>query len=296
MQAAVHERVGVGGDETPVRARARVRVDDAGRYTATVDLDGHAREIDADTCRALADAVALLVAIHIDSVRSGAASPPVEPDPERDETRPAPGMVAVERPFEPPAKASSTPIEPTRSRAPTGVLRPEASTQFGIVGPVAGAIGLAGGIRIGLARVEGQLRYVPPHELSIGAGRPSARVQLATIGIAGCVEPAAGRVTFPLCAVLHVGAAGGRGDDGVDAPEPVWRPSLSAIATGGLRVPVARRVALRLQGGPEVLIVRTHFVVGPAGISVHEPGPVGGHVALGVEVDFSSRRRPRPST
>jgi hypothetical protein len=303
VQAAVRDRVGGSEDgKTLVHAHARVQQRDDGRFEAAVDLDGQTRRLDADTCAALADAFALLVAIHVDSVRSGASAEPLTGDrelaaeriePEVDESAETESAAPASRPTVPP---QDTAAPRPRSRAITGVLRPEASVQFQIVGPVAGAIGLGGGVRIGLARIEGQLRWIPPHELRLGDNEPSARVQLATFGIAACVEPSYRRVAFPLCASVHAGAARARGRDRVASPEVAWEPWVSAAGTAGVRVSVAPRVALRLAGGPEVPFIRRRFVVGPTATPVHDPGPIGGHVAFGVEVEFSSRRGRRSST
>jgi hypothetical protein len=172
------------------------------------------------------------------------------------------------------------------------LLRGEGIAQFHIVGPVAGAIGIAGGVRIGRARIEGQLRYVPPHELREREQSPSAMVQAVTFGVAGCFEPVWRRLTFPLCGSIHAGGLRGRGRDRVEESVVAWEPWVSGAATAGLRVEVASRVALLLRGGPEVVFLQRRFVVGPQAEPVYDPQRVAGQVALGIEFAFSSRKRP----
>src|SRR5690606_15890524 len=149
------------------QAEGRVELREAGGYRLTLrtTVEGvtEERALEADDCRALADATALIVALAIDPVAVAEVIEPWGGDP----LEPPPAPVGVESgplvpapaegPAEPEPEPAETPpeaIEPASRSRPGGLFRVGGGVGLGAIPGVTGALALAGGLRWRRARLE----------------------------------------------------------------------------------------------------------------------------------------------
>jgi hypothetical protein len=292
-EAAVEARVAEltsTADADEIVADAIVRVRD-GKFVVElavqVDERRFMRELEAQRCEALAEAVALVIATAADPLASAAAlrEPAATA---RAPTIPPPAATA-----EDPVVVASTTSEPApardaRSRPAirlvlgTGV-GVEAGAMPGPTGSVSGFMGL----ERDRLRVEVGGTYFIRRPASLDAGR-GATVGLGTGTLRGC-----GRLGATRLFVLCLGAEGGamRGDafgirDGRTRTEP-WA---AAIGSAGVHGAVSRRVRLFARAEVAVALVQPRFELRPRGqdiVVVHDPGPVSARVAAGIEIAFT---------
>jgi hypothetical protein len=275
------------------------------------------RTLEGRDCTTLTEAVALVVAVHLDAVasadglareeasdgaeRDGSGVPPVD-----GVTRETPGegmpregsnargpAVAIDE------GAPSMPAAGSRDDR-TSRPRPRALASFGVAGevgvqPRAGAVfELAGGVGWPRARVElGALASVGPDAVSERLADVGGRFRLFTGLVRGCGVPGRERIELPLCGGLELGdlrasGTGLRRPATVDAPwiavvasaRPQWLPRLrSAGAADGSRARLAVGALLDLV----VPLRRYRFATSEAGL-VHAVEPVA--VRLGVRVEL----------
>lgn len=270
---------------------------DAGYRLELMLDDGVHREsrtLDAHDCDALVRAAALVVALGID-----------------------PDAVAIDEPVDsivpPPPRAPPDPaVEPanamaTRERGTTGAplpSRPRASRAsrawhawLGLGGGVergalpgvsGGVVGIVAARRSGLGLELGGM-WLAPRSTEGDVGR--VRVQLGTVALRGCPEPAVARVSFPLCVGLEVGAMRG---DGRNAPgaRTVHGTWLAPTASAGVRLGL-RGVALLLRGEVAIAALRPGFELREPGDPIALFTPELASVRLWLGVEFSLTGRPR---
>ncbi len=279
------------GEGRAVRAKGVVARTPSGELTLDLEIDGDARHLDASSCAALAEAAGLLIAIAADpaaarrpprfdddpTTQAPASSEPSRELPPDDETVPepsprsdspatatsnaAPAQVEPSpppRPSEAPSNVvDATPPPLRRSRRVGALVRIDGVAQIFRVLPrrVGGAVSGTVGLSLPSARVESRGRYVAG-QVARYADRPEigGRIDLWTLGVAGCWAPRAGSIEVPVCGGVEAGSMRARSfglsDDGrarsawlalpFDA-SVVWAP----IPWLGLRAGAELAVALR---------------------------------------------------
>lgn len=264
------------------------------------------RALAAADCAALAQAFALIVAVHVDALHAehnavaleqpqrvplpevavpsapSGSWPAVEPvGPARSVTPPA-----VPTTRSPSARASSRPVVST-PRVLGGLLRLEGGAEVGIVPGVGGGAGVMGGV-VGRAwRVELGAGAWPARSASVAAR--SVRLD-AIVGRARvCWAPAMGRWHVPVCGGGEAGGLRGVGTTGVAVPRTEWAPwgavTASAGATWSLRPWIGPYAAVEAVGA----LSRPSFRV--ADRTVVGTQAVGVRAWVGVELKFASRTR-----
>lgn len=243
-----------------------------------VDADGRAsRSFAASDCDALADAVALIVAVTLDPVAVSSAI----------EARTSPPSTS-EQPTDPePASAKPEPIEPTPERP---LVEPLAETgDLGIslngdadpftwpanlrVGVSIGAGGGYGPTRTGYGSLGGRIALLgPAWRVELG-GRWSIPRQLALEGVAGsfdawmvegrgCWVPTPGPIELPLCPGLELGSVRARGQPPTPDPTSTSFFWIAPTLSQGLSWAPVERFAI----GPELALIvpltRGRFVAG----------------------------------
>jgi hypothetical protein len=273
------------------------------------------RTLEGRDCTTLTEAVALVVAVHLDAVaaaherlehgapvRSDASS--VSPLDAGLGDAPRVSSVAA-----PPSEVEPSGEATSRSASPRAIdsrderasrPRPRALASFAAAGevgiqPRAGAaFELAGGVGWPRARVElGALASVGPDATSERLASVGGRFRLFTGLVRGCGVPGREPLELPLCGGLELGdlRAAGRGlrrPAIVDAPwvavvasaRPQWTPRLrSAAGANGRRARLALGALLDL-----VVPLRRHrFAASGAGL-VHAVGPVAVRLGLRMEL------------
>jgi hypothetical protein len=269
--AAVSDAIDRSVREGPSAARLRARVvvtREGEAFRADIDLadsgSRQTRRIEADSCRALADAVALVVTLAADSD----AEPRIaQPPPAREEPRTPP-------PTAPPPPDWS------------------ASASFVLDTAILPAAAAGGDIALGYgssrASVEIDGAFLAPQSATL-AGRPSqgARMWLAGAGARACYAAIAGQVDVAPCAgaaVAWIVASGFGGPP--DQPSDATATLLVATLGARARLRVAQRLALRLTA--EAVIPSQHptFVIDDGGGDVFHVPAVSFRGSLGAEVRF----------
>ena len=277
-------------------------------------LDGEEpfrRTLEGRDCTTLTEAVALVVAVHLDAVASAGGL-------EREETRRhGPGVPPVEVPRDAPDEGVPREASDARDPALAGEgspsvravgsrddrasrPRPRALAGFGVAGevgvqPRAGAaFELAGGVGWPRVRVElGALASVGPDAASERLAGVGGRFRLFTGLVRGCGVPGREQLELPLCGGLELGdlraaGTGLRRPDTVDAPwvavvasaRPQWIPRLrSASVSNAARARLALGVLLDL-----VVPLRRHRFATPEAGLVHAVDPVAVRLGLRVEL------------
>jgi hypothetical protein len=301
------------GDWVPERhdhaaLAVEVEVDEVGdRWRARLsltDADGRSqRSFSAESCAALADATALIIAVTLDpvavaslhaSVQAGGESQtepveadPVEPEPvEAEPPEPEPAELEAPSPdSDPPGDLtlSITPDAELEQRWPEG-LRAGFSLHGGVGwGPMAALAAAIGG-RVSLFgarwRVEIGGRWATPRRIESNgaAGIFDAWV----VEGRGCFVPTVRRLEFPLCPGVELGSVRGRGVPPTSEPLDrsfLWvAPSLSQALSWA---PV-ERVAIGIELGLVVPVTRGGFVVGDS--TINGLALVGGRALLNLEL------------
>jgi len=296
------------------RVRARAHIEHAADGAWLVDLVTERngtrgeRTLSAASCRAAADATALILALIIDPTQVAASrAAPVPPAPSSSAVTPAaPSSTAAAPARETPASVvESTAVEVTTpgpaptppDRAPRELVPPRQKDPSSVV--AFGALGLAdlgalptaaAGVGLFAAWTPGRARIE-----ALGADYPDATAQLpnarggsfhlATGALRGCYA-----ITFraPLesspCVGVEAGIIGGEGF-GVAAPGSGTAFWAASIVGGLFAYRLTPQLAVRLDTDLSVPLVRPRFVLDNAGF-VHRPSALGGRAALGMEVRF----------
>lgn len=298
-EAVVAEVERLLAGRTPARAavRADVSAEGAG-VAATVVIAGAApRVLRAGGCEALAQAVAVVIAVAVDpgladTLAPGPAAPelvppppePVtpSPDPASDAvTSDAPARVAVT----PTAAAPTAPPERRRPRV-SHAIGARAGALIGLSDLPTAAIGLTYALARGLLRVEARAQVATPRRSTYDDARdgPGVRVQALTLGALGCVSPGGATVRVPLCLGAEAGPMIGQG---IGVANPQTRASLwaSGLLTAGLVGRVHRRLDLLVGAELGVALRRPAFHVGEREALVRSR-PFGVRVLVGFEVVF----------
>jgi hypothetical protein len=287
-------------------ASASVEARGDGRFVATVRLRGvdagFERVVVADDCALLAEAVALVLAVHADALAVATSTEPILQHPQRSDAKiplPAPRR---DRPTA--AADRATPAEPD---APDTRAQRDQAARPASASAVRGALRLAGGVAVPLLPepaatfdVEASLlvRRLRFEALGIYAFEQPARLDLddvdagADIDLAGgglriAFVPAVGRFEFPLHAGIVVGDMRARGR-GVRNPRTRHGLWVAADAGAGLAFVATPRVAIALRPSLIVALRRPTFGVrvDDEDRALFEPGVAGFRVTLGPQLRF----------
>jgi hypothetical protein len=275
----VDARVAAIASESGVRAHVQLRTPH-GETT---------REMAAGSCGELTEALALLVAMHVDPLLD-----PTEPDAEIVEED-VEAEVPEPTPPEPPPPEKKVEPEPlpivavprTRSKTrppPRGIARLDMGAAAGPLPRFGPAVGLAVGVLWLPLRAEVRARYLAPQRFEGDDGR-GALLQAWTIGPRICGEPGLAKLTFPLCLGLDVGAMHGAGR-GVAQRTSGTRAMIVLPASVGLAVEVHRVISLTAEAEAGATVLRPRFDVTGQEAALYETPAWLVRAALGVEVRF----------
>lgn len=285
----VHERarLGVRIDVVPAGAVWRAELE-------LIDADGRAqRSFEASSCDALAEAVALIVAVTLDPVAvtqalAGREAALVAPTP-TPAPKPAPEPNPTPRSdVAPPSDADggiTLVLDDDQPPAAPLRLRVGLSLHGGAsYGPTTNAFGLVGGraaLRGEAWRVELGARWITPRRRLEDSGI-SARVDAWMLELRGCGVPSPGPIELPICVGFEAGAVRGRGLDPLPDPTSASFAWLAPSLSVGLRWAPVDRFAF----GPELQLVvpltRGSFVAGAA--LVDRLVPLGARALLELEL------------
>jgi hypothetical protein len=310
------ERLLMGGPHNgaPVEARARVARADAGRWsvhlvTVREGATGE-RSLEASSCRSLADATALIIALTIDPARVAANRPGPDLDASAGpvdsangggsqdgatEATPATPESAPPQPL-PPTTAASAKAAPKEAPPKKAPDRPGLrSDRFAIVASVGGDLGSlpkpAYGFTLALALLAGGFRFEAygaywPAQPSYVAAFPSdgGQVRLITGGLRACYAVVRGVLELGPCAGLELGAMHGEGF-GVLSPSASDGLWFAASLTGRAAWRIIGPFGLALDVGAFVPFRRDQFFLTQLG-DVHQAALVEGRAVLGPELRF----------
>lgn len=273
-------------------AIARVRQEPGGSYDLrlwTVRDEGTLqRSIVHTQCDALAKAGALVAAMAIDPdvlerMAEGTEAAAVAKEARTvEDAEPPPEPEVKPEPKPAPAPA---PVRERRARALRGALRIGAGVSYGDL-PGAGAmLRLTPALLWPRARIELEASYGPVRKARFD-DRPDqgADLQLASAAVRGCPVLRKGRVEFPLCAGVELGAVYGRGVGFAVTTEGRLLFAALQLAPGVLFAPHPR-VAFGAIVEGAVHIARPRFVVAGSG-EVFRSAPASVRALAAIEVRF----------
>ena len=276
----VDARVSAIASESGVRAQVQLRTPH-GETT---------REMTAGTCTDLTEALALLVAMHVDPLLDPTEPEPevVEEEVEADVPEPLPPEPApAEKKEEVPEPLPIVAAPRTRSQKrppPRGIARLDIGAAAGPLPRFGPSTGLAVGVLWLPLRAEVRAHYLAPQRYEGDAGR-GALLQAWTIGPRICGEPGVGKLTFPLCLGVDVGAMHGAGR-GVAQRTSGTRAMIVLPASVGLAVEVHRVIALTAEAEAGATVLRPRFDIVGQEDPLYETPAWLVRAALGVEVRF----------
>jgi hypothetical protein len=281
----------------PVIVRGRIqKVDTGWRLDMSLERAGSRsrRSLEASSCDLLTKGAALVVAVHVDAVGASAGvrelETPVAPDIRElaktvvvSEVDTPESTVTVREPPRPPA-ARPVPLG--------GVLRFVLTGGVGHIPRFPHGFAIAGGVTLDAFRIEAQIDYAPPRRVEHPDNEAiTGRFQAVAGTLRGCWAPIVNRWSFPLCLGVRGGGLRGEGDDGVTRPESVWAPwGAIALEPAVVFSPIPR-LGIFGSVGALASFNRPGFAVGTQRGAVFRVSSISAVVTLGVEVNFSARKR-----
>ncbi len=300
--ARVQELVGRMPTPDELHAVAVVEPGPPWRLALDTTIEGRQqrRTLEADDCKAVAEAAALILAVSVDPVRT--ADEAVVGRPSVVATGVAPSESVSTTASDPSdsgasdaSSASTTPPERTGQAA-----RPWLRLRVGAGGELGAVPGGTGGVRLGLGVVgaRGLLVVAGSYwidrlaELRPGLPRSGARIGLGTASVRGGLHLDGARVSIPLTVGVEAGGLVSRGV-GLDNPERLVLPWLAGLVGGGVEVRVGVRA--RLWGTVEAFAPMTRAEVRIRGSSLmngvlYAPARVGGRALIGVSFTIAGPR------
>jgi hypothetical protein len=272
----------LGGSRQP-RISATARVDvartDRGRWQAALSVDARdahsERNLEAESCEAIASGAALIVAGAVDG-----GVPPL-----------APTASPPKAPAAPPAEGGES--------APASQLLVTAAGVIddGTMPPIAGggevALGWSYATPTWRVRALASASYFPPETVNLSSGE-GGRFWLLTPSARACASIARGPFDLGPCIGAEIDLMMGSGVGAPTAGEPhknsvgtgYWGSALGAILASWS---LSRQIALFARADGLALLAQPTFVVSQAGgyLSVYSPpSPLAWRAALGVELRF----------
>lgn len=219
------------------------------------------RVLEAADCDELHQAIALLLAIHVDPLAETpgpepAPAPAPEPEPEPSAAVPPPEPVPVS-PDVRPDPATPPSEEPPQNPAPVvapdrGFVRAGVGVMAGPLPNAAPMFELSAGWARRYLRLDGRVGYLPPQRDELDGAQ--VRYQAWDIGGRGCGLLHARALTVPLCVGVGAGAVHGRAT-GFEGAARDRRALVHASGSVGVDWAIASRLAFwaRAEGGATVL-------------------------------------------
>ncbi|HEX3853550.1 MAG TPA: hypothetical protein VHW01_21440 [Polyangiaceae bacterium] len=276
VRLAVERLLGASLEGLPskdVQASGEVRRNDAGNWELLSSLSVGGQEeretLIAKKCQALADAMALKVALAIDPLAVAAS---VEPTPPAPPPRPAPAPSPDSQQHESPR------------RTPLG-LRVTGGTELGPLPGITFGAGLYGSLQFPGVRLElgaqgysgGIARYAEPS--SVGA-----HFQLFSGTARACLSPGVATLAVHLCGGLELGVIRGEGFGTAQAESTsgLWG---AAELGPALRLRLSNAIALWLEGDALLTVLRPEFHV--KNLDTLYTPPLGNlRLVAGLEINF----------
>jgi hypothetical protein len=281
-----------------LRAQATVRRERDGGWrvdlTTAIGADVGHRALTAESCRAVADATALILALAVDPERvasnrstvapASASAPPsaeVPPAPSASASRTLPRArpsVVVRRPR----------VVPPPSPPPTFALEVGGALEMGTLPSVTPEMLLTVAVVPALAR---DFRFEATGAISAFSSvesppTMSGKFELRVAGVGACFLPIAGAVELGLCAGAEVDSLAGSGL-AETRPRNATATWVALRPHATLAYPFVPGWALRLDGGAGIALARPEF--DSTGIDsgfIHRTAEVSGRVSFGVELRF----------
>lgn len=244
------------------------------------------RSLHGEDCETLTEAIALVVAVHVDPLAVAATLPTQTP---------LRSTVSVPRPLSF-HRTSATPLPSAPAPGPTTPAAPQLSRPRLALGTVVG--GEAGVLPRGAVTVElsaaavwrrasvavvGQTSLGPPAVESVGMPA-GARMRLLVGAVRGCGIATQGQFEIPLCGAVEAGNLRAEGT-GLVRSLTVNAPWLAAVFGARPRWVPRRRFAVVLATQAVIPIIRHSFAGSDTGL-VHRVWDVAVRVGLGFEFRF----------
>ena len=283
---------GATADAPRLRARALVAHDESGPWRVDLSTEsaagtGH-RSVAAESCRAAADATALILALAVDAegaaTDAGADSTPGKTAPTT--------LAAIAGPVPATSSSRETPVPPP-DRSPSKIFSAGvyALADLGTLPRIAPG----GGIRLGATppfapavRLELGASLWVPQTVSPAAPSLSSRFDLRSFEVAACWTPSLGRWELGACVGGELGwitASGTSSGTGVGRSSDALWPILRGGITGAFRL--GARWAIRADLGLGVSLDRPEFRWEGVGAgTAQSPAVVAARAAVGLEVRF----------
>lgn len=280
VAAAIHRLADPGAAGS---ASVRAAREGAGwRATVTTTSAGASaqRELHAPTCRELANAVAVVIAVDVAPVATAPVAETESPAPaEAPPAAAAPLSAPPPQHTDPPARDAALPMPRSRvsrwafgGRA-VGTSHPGFGTTMGAAAHAA--------FTPGAWRLELEGAYYPPGELQRSPSS-TVRQELLTVASSGCFTPRFGRLSAGGCAGIEAGRS--RSGFGAYAPVEDTR-GWAAVRAGALVTwEVTPLLALRADLGAAMAMTDDRIFVD--GERLHPEGALLGRVGLGLELHF----------
>jgi hypothetical protein len=276
----VERLIGSGSHEGGVKhVSVQVTGDEANGYRVRLRFDEQKGESErilrGPTCNQVSRAAALLIALAIEPNADISQEPEPEPEPPKPEPK-----------LEPP-KPQPKPVvvaQAPRERDYRWVLAVGPAVEAGLLPALSPGLDLSLGLRIGVFEPELYASGFLPRSKDIDNSSAGGQFTLFTAGARACFRMLDSKLEIFGCAgaaLNHLSAEGykvsvpGSADTNVGSVDVALR----------LQVPLSRRVALRLTGGPVYSLGRAEFVV--EGLApVHEAKRVSGAGSLKLALSF----------
>jgi hypothetical protein len=279
------------------------RADGLWTVRLATDRNGTAgeRSFEADSCRSLADATALIVALTIDPAHVAAVGAASAPAPEPAAPEPAAPEPAAPSAVPPPLLAPIPPptlhraeVEPRAGGSSLPPLRfsldPAIDGDVGTLPHLAYGFSLAASVLVGRFRGEVYGAYWPDQTANGPPGTPAGdggTIELFDGGLRGCFAPLLKRVELSACAGFEAGALHGAGVNLTPRLTPTG-PWLAVTLDARVVVRLSKVWGIALDAGAAIPLRRDEFTfgTGPAAPTVHEAGVIEGRGSIGPELRF----------
>jgi len=273
-----------------LRARAVVSRDDKGQWqlamvTETGGSIGN-RKLSGESCKELADAAALILALAYDPEAVAVARQPPPSSPDKPPPAPAPLPIAASAPPRRPGSAAAG-EQPTMGGREGDLLffvGALASADLGAMPSAAFGVGGQVGLSAYRLRIDLAVTYWLPQQHAVAESDAGGEVSFFTGSLSGCPILIAEPVQLGPCAAFELGRmhAAGYGVDNPSEQTILW---VGARVGGRLGVIVADPLALGVQLEAVVPFVRPRWVLERVG-PVDQPGAVTARGMFGAELLF----------
>jgi hypothetical protein len=280
------DRVLAGSRETriPAAANADVAATVNGRWSAVLRInarDGQGeRRFEADTCREIASATALILAV---TVENGAPPPPAQALVHEE----PPATVSVKRAM-PEEARSVPPARVSQALAAVAGLIDDGAMPRAPAGGMELALGGRLAFSKGYLRALAGLAVYPTQTTATGSAGESAKISLLEVSVRACGLIPRGRFEWGPCLGGEIESMSASGAGPAQTFQPASAHRVWGAAVGGFHASwsTSRLVAVFARAEGIFSLARTRFVLTPDNAVVHEPARVAGRVGFGIELRF----------